>query len=325
MKSTLISGLMGAVAIASAQITQPMPSVTQPMPSSTSGILSGSMGNGIMAGGGFISGLKWSPFTSGVRSNFGKPGAWVFSDATAFANAWSRLTGQPALTAPGGIDWFRENLVLVTTGLRQTGGYSVFVANVEDSREGVTVIRAYEREPMPGSYVTEGQTAPWAIVRVPKSVHQVALSLMPAPQPLESFVPIPGHGPGIDFPPCYFDDYWNGSDCYVTQENWFTISDASGLSTYWHRFVSEESPSIELDWDRYQLVAIHLGRRPTGGYAARVAGVDKLPDGSARIRLVEESPSRRMGVRNRATSPFTIIKVEKSISRFSIELVKPTN
>jgi PrcB C-terminal len=325
MKLSLIFGLLAGSMLATAQITQPMPSITQPMPSSTSGSLGLGAQGGFSTGGSFVSGLKWSPFTSGVQSNFARPGAWVFGDATAFANTWSRLTGQPAITAPGGIDWFRGNLVLVTSGQKETGGYSVFVANVEDSREGVTIIRAYERQPMPGSYVTEGLTAPWAIVRVPKSVHQVALSLMPAPQPLESFVPIPGHGYGIDLPPCYFDDYWNGNDCWVTQENWYTITDEYGLATYWRRFVSQDVPDVEMDWNRYQLVAIHLGRRPTGGYAARVIGVDKMPDGSARIRLVEETPSRRVGVRAKATSPFTIIKVEKSVQRFSIELVKPNN
>jgi hypothetical protein len=163
------------------------------------------------------------------------------------------------------------------------------------------------------------------MIRVPKRVHQVSLSLLPAPLPLESFVPIPGHGYGIDQPGWQFDPYWSGSRCFVRQENWFSIDDETGYVNYWRRNVSTSVPGLDLDWDRYRLVAIHLGSRPTTGFEIRVDGIDRLPDGTARIRVIEERSTRLSDLRPISTSPFVVIKVERDLPSFTIELTKKGN
>lgn len=95
-----------------------------------------------------------------------------------FEKYWERTMRQPARTAPTNIDWYTYKVLAIHLGERRSGGYKVNVQAIEEDRRGGAVVRAFEETPMPGSFVSQGTTSPWVLVKVDKSARNPTLSLM---------------------------------------------------------------------------------------------------------------------------------------------------
>lgn len=120
--------------------------------------------------------VDWSTYDTGFRCHQGQSGAFPIDNEAQWQNYWSRMTGRPPYDAPRDVDWFNYRLVAVHLGTRPTGGFSIRVSRVE--KNGMTgIIRAIEQTPVPGSMVTQAQTSPYTIIRVPRGLMQFKLEV----------------------------------------------------------------------------------------------------------------------------------------------------
>ena len=93
----------------------------------------------------------------------------VVRDDAAWASLWSQITAhvQPTPALPA-VDFGREQLIVVSSGTKPTGGYGIDVAEVREAEGALHVV---VRETAPGDrcMTTAALTAPVAVVRVPRS------------------------------------------------------------------------------------------------------------------------------------------------------------
>lgn len=68
---------------------------------------------------------------------------------------------------PPRIDFSRELVVVAAMGLRPTGGYSIRIDQVIQ-RQGFVEVRLIETEPPPGCEVTQEETTPLDLARIPR-------------------------------------------------------------------------------------------------------------------------------------------------------------
>lgn len=104
-----------------------------------------------------------------AQSAYGEPAEVVARDAAAWRAAWNAAWpnsagGTPAAPA---VDFARDMVILVATGSRPTGGYSVRVDAVEPVGTGA-VVRYTVTAPGAGCMTTQAITSPIAVVRVPR-------------------------------------------------------------------------------------------------------------------------------------------------------------
>lgn len=85
--------------------------------------------------------------------------------------------------------------------------------------------------------------------------------------------------------------------------------------------VSPTPPGPEVDFDRFMLVAVGLGRRPSGGYAARITGIESTP---ARLTVTVEEVEPGPGcIETMAlTAPVIVVRVERVDARVSFREIR---
>lgn len=78
---------------------------------------------------------------------------------------WTKIGGNPAVTAPKGVQWGKEMLVAINLGQRPTLGYKVYVETIA-KRLGQLAVTVVELKPAPGAMVGQAITSPWVIIRM---------------------------------------------------------------------------------------------------------------------------------------------------------------
>jgi hypothetical protein len=124
----------------------------------------------------------------GLRSGESEPLECVVRTAAEWEALWKSHAGVPAdLPAKPGaepapaVDWPTEMVVAVFLGTRSTGGYSVEIAGAR--REGDALIVEYvERQPGPGSIVTQALTSPFHIAKLPRHDGPVRFEKLTTPE-----------------------------------------------------------------------------------------------------------------------------------------------
>jgi hypothetical protein len=66
-----------------------------------------------------------------------------------------------------------------------------------------------------------------------------------------------------------------------------------------------------IDWSRYELLAIHLGTRTSGGHLVYVGGIERTPKGKIKVSVVEQRPGRGMVATTVMTSPYIIVQIPR--------------
>jgi hypothetical protein len=294
-----------------------------------------------------LGGKPWNPndqvnfhsFQSGTNSLIKTQGMFELMTEGDFQVYWMRATGQAAQTAPRGIDWLRERVIAIHLGERPTGGYSVMVRSI-DRNAGVAVVRAVERKPAPRQWVSKEKTSPYTIIRVDRTAARFQLALteqeggvipggriivtdpgtvVVSPNDYER----PGGGgyvdPRFDVP---WSVYTQGFQSQIRERRLVTIDSPFDWNRYWDQASSlrgQGGPSPRIDWQRYRLVAVHLGQRPTGGFQIKVTRVER--NGTLGIiRAVEETPVPGTMVTQALTSPYVIIQVPRDLAQFRLDL-----
>lgn len=106
----------------------------------------------------------------------------------------------------------------------------------------------------------------------------------------------------------------SGRNISIKEEGQKIIKNKSEWQELWNSMFSnqtEKTSPIQVDFKKYLLVAVFSGQKETGGHAIRVESVQNQKDKIV-IKVVETSPAENCILTPVLTSPFEIIKIEKS-------------
>jgi hypothetical protein len=292
--------------------------------------------------------VNWSPLLSGPTSLLTNPAIQVMNNDAEMQMYWIRSMGQAPASAPRNVDWLNRKVVAINLGPRPSGGYSVFVQSVE--KTGMfAIVHAVEVTPLPNQRVSRDQTSPYILITIDRTAAKVQYDLT-SQCGFSTGITIYGDGsvgaiPCI-LPPSAYDTYVDPQYAPGPQDENPTIlpwdgeggGDNSafpdsgvypiGSEGEWNQYVKAVTgqPSTvpsNCDWSRFQMVAIHLGRRPSEGYSLQVKGV-KRAGATGIINVVEIAPDPARQVGKQSTFPFTVIRVPRGATHFSLNLTHPS-
>jgi hypothetical protein len=104
----------------------------------------------------------------GAFSGVDKPLQVVVTNKTQWAELWQKHTANKLpKTPPPQVDFNKESVIFVTSGQKNTAGYSVEITDVRREK-GQTEIVVSTKEPKPGALVAEALSAPFHIVELPR-------------------------------------------------------------------------------------------------------------------------------------------------------------
>jgi hypothetical protein len=214
----------------------------------------------------------------------------------------------------------------------------VIVQDVLKNGVSATVV-AVERTPVRGQWVSQQVSSPYVLIRIDRTASQLRYQLTQREGGSTGGLTIYGPGAFRYNPNNYeregaggFVDPKFAADWQVYRSGGHARTDRPGLFTLdspqdWQRFWSQLSGDSSgtapagVDWSKYSLVAICLGQRPTTGFGVDVVNVEKHGANGV-IRAVEIVPVPGSRVRQRRVSPYIILKVEKGVRQFSVDLAQ---
>ncbi len=108
----------------------------------------------------------------------------------------------------------------------------------------------------------------------------------------------------------------SGTYSKATTAGIYTLDNAQQLSDYWQTaFDGTTSAPKTIDWNRFYVVAAHLGTRSTGGFSLSLGKVGWIKEGSVGVKLIESRPNPREMTMSVITSPFTLLLVQRGNHR----------
>jgi hypothetical protein len=128
-----------------------------------------------------------------------------------------------------------------------------------------------------------------------------------------------------------WDTYRTGQFSQVESYRTFVIRDQSQYESYWFRTTGNPPAAApkDVNWLKNELLAIHLGQKPTGGYSVYVGGVNQIEGLTYAVSLVEQRPAAGARVTQSITSPFVIIRLPKRMATYmiskTVEIAPTTN
>jgi hypothetical protein len=109
--------------------------------------------------------VDFSMLATGTMSSYqGARTVELIMDQSGWQRAWQIVgSGQPLPN----VNFSTQAVILAYQGLKRTGGYSISLERI--NREGATLtVRASERAPRPGEFVTQVLTSPFVAVAIPR-------------------------------------------------------------------------------------------------------------------------------------------------------------
>lgn len=255
---------------------------------------------------------------------------------------WRDHNGGDPAAVPFKIDFNKEFAVAIHAGQRNTGGYAVYVETVYRTTPAAAIIAVTEKTPGKGASVTEALTQPWVLVAIErpgvadwqfrlrsiewnpggkvdggcgckcgKCKGGGALLLWdPAPKGVFSIdnnfgVRALGKVP--------FAPFESGFDSGIRRTEAHVIQNERAFVDYWERHRPEDrlAPPSTMDWNKEQILAIHLGYMPTTGYSVEILGIDRAWYGRMTVIYGVRSPEPGDRVRRITTSPFASVRMSR--------------
>lgn len=256
--------------------------------------------------------VKWSTFQGGTMSRIKTFETRVLSTEGSWQIYWNRLTGNPASTAPKGIEWAHEELWVIAAGERQTGGYNIYVrgARYVDARN--IHVEYVLTTPQSGGVSTQVITSPYVVLRVERS------GGTPQFVRCDDFGYNMG-GSTVLLPPYYEDSErplrWSlmdrGAYSNVGTERIFGLATRREFSSYLNNAFpnNEEMAQLERDvrWDSEMVIAIH------GGSENRLTSIEidrAVVDQNGRVTITWFEDSGR-GVNSTRCTPYLLMRIPR--------------
>ena len=238
--------------------------------------------------------VTWSTFQGGTVSRIKTFETKVISTEGAWQTYWVRLTGNPASTAPKGIDWAREELWAIAAGERSSGGYNIYVRNAQFTDARNVQVEYVLTSPGSGGVTTQAITSPYVVLRVGRSGG------------VPKFIRCDDYGfntgGSVVFLPPYYEDQdrplrWSlldrGQVSGIANEGVFALATRREFDEYVRKVFSGDEELADLArsvrWDNEMILAIHAGTKPR----STVVEIDRaVVDQSGRVLITwfENSP-----------------------------------
>lgn len=253
-------------------------------------------------------------------------------DEAALAKYWANAMGQPAISAPRGIDWQRQMVVAIHAGERPSGGYTIDLAK-SDVVNGVITFHIREHRPLAGSNVDKNASSPWLLVRLDKTTNQFRMDTRVANdfpglvmgangatviRNGAATIIIPN---GVTWSDEGWYGYYVGDDCGYDSPGITVISSSVDFERFWTKVVGQSLDSAPggVNWSSERLLSLSLGPRPTAGYGLVVLGT-RIEKDRGVIVAYERKPDGFAAAR--VTRPHTMIRVDRNVPKWEIELLK---
>ncbi len=259
-------------------------------------------------------GVSWGTVTSGTRSAVKTFRTFVLNSQNDLESYWNNAG--PEGSVPRSVNFQQDLVVAIHLGQRSSGGYTVFVEKVQRIQASNIQVTYVEQKPDPNQIVSQSLTSPFTLIRIKRVGGNITFyGTERVGPPLVGVKPGPIEGPwnnmqGIRFP---LETVFAGVNSKVKSFRIEVLENAADFNAYIRSSLNGGVRMDTMDWDRYSLLVIHLGRRNSGGYEVQVDGGEKSAAG-VRIHWTEYRPSPREMVTQALTSPFVIVRVPKALS-----------
>ncbi len=115
-----------------------------------------------------------------------------------------------------------------------------------------------------------------------------------------------------------FRPYLAGTMSNVTAERHDVITSQNQFQKYWHDVFGrdpKETPT-DVDFNTEELVAIHLGRRPSTGYSLLVTNVERGKSLEVKVSFFELLPQPGFAQGQIVTSPWVIVRLPRITANY---------
>jgi hypothetical protein len=243
--------------------------------------------------------IQWSVYRSGQFGSITQPRTEAFQTEGQFQRFWKELMPNEAYPT-GDIKWNEEFLIAVTAGQKTTGGFRVYVDAVERTRPNEISVTWVES--VPTGVTPDVMTAPWEIVRVKRTPGVIFFKKE-----------IRRGGGTIVQPPSApgFITWVHEIEGGGRSAQQLAFGDAAQFRAYWLETFDDRAPTQGIDWSREMVVVLHLGRQSTTGYDVLIESV-ALEGPVLMVRYVRRVPSPGQRVLQKATSPFTVLRIPRT-------------
>ena len=121
-----------------------------------------------------------------------------------------------------------------------------------------------------------------------------------------------GHGTPADAEgPAGFTTIAQGDLSGMTSDRQHAIRDGEAWKTFWRAHAGPSEPPPPVDFQSNIVIVIHLGTRPTGGYAVRITRIDQ-ESGVLTVHYDEQKPGPGCLVSQMLTQPHQIVTMSKT-------------
>jgi len=277
--------------------------------------------------------VPWRAVASGTSGGVQKFTAKLISNQADWAN-FCRLDGFTESMPQ--IDFFKERLIVVALGKRNTGGYSVTVTDVRPQTNGTFDIIAVESTPSPNMMTPQAITTPYTVIAVDRQVSTINVKITQQQGMGFGFgQPGGGFGNGNGLPPltggyCAFAR-WSvcnrprfGVELLNSElelRNWLQSAGLSSPSALAGSGIDRgrpnqgagavaPSPLNQIDWRIERLVVLYAGQASTGANVDVLYAYRTL-DGALKLGYRIVGGVSGNGQRS---APVTLVRVARSVN-----------
>lgn len=291
--------------------------------------------------------IPWRTYKAGQLCKVLSPKQIVVTNGANWQAYWNEVTGEAAANAPKDLDFAKEQVIGLHLGIKPTGGYEVYVEAIRQTGPAECTVYYVESTPPFGQMVTQAQTTPYVMVRMPRvpGIVYFAKKVQPG-------------RPGIDWGEgschccCYCTGFggpivvgyvWSGFPSFsgnpfdpLQNIKWRTFdsgtnskiakfetnvmeNDAS-WQTYWSRNFGSppQTAPKKIDWLKQRAIAINLGNM-SGGASVYVESVQRKNAANIEITYVVSSSTTRGGGQPvlGGSSPYVIMTLDRVAGIFT--------
>jgi hypothetical protein len=246
--------------------------------------------------------VHWGSYSSGTDSKIAADGTYLFYNQAQWSTFWSQLTGNPANTAPTDIN-FRSQMVVAVVAANLPVGSKVMVSSIDRTSPAQVTVKYRIQAAVAGHRHKETVNA-YDIVRVDNPAAKIVFSKEVVNTMFGGSV-VPGGRTAA------WSAYDWDQNSLISSPTTAVLTDQGGFSTYWQMLTGQPNVPTDVNWDSEQLLAIHLGTRPSTGYSIVIDSIARTPARGLWVRYHEQQPDPSQPVAQILTSPFVILRVEK--------------
>ena len=233
--------------------------------------------------------VQWGLYLTGTYCNIEEPRTDVITSVSEFRKLWTSLNGQDNI--PRDVDFGESQLICISLGKRPTSGYSVYVQSVTKPSKNNIVVTYTEKRPGPRDRVADQVSSPFVILKIPRSDARVTFK----PQSEDSkgndqYRNRERNPIGMAEDAVFYRNYTFGAVSKITTAQTRVITSASEFAAYWKELTGSSDRPRDINFDNEQLVAIHLGSKPSSGYSVAVTSVVKPVSNQIVISYIERRP-----------------------------------